>query len=200
MIGRYLAICEEVEGEFRRAKRLHGERIQCRAGCSDCCGQLFQITEVEAGWVSRGVRRLPQEVRDRMVEKAKTYLVARRSLTGLEEWGYVPLRGTRLPCPALDEHGACEIYEHRPLVCRKYGMPVWNADTKRLSACELNFKDGEELRDGKLIQIQTGIHERWKELQGVYNGAGGERVPEPICVGRAIVEDFSRFLEVGTES
>ena len=71
-------------------------------------------------------------------------------------------------------------------------MPLCNPDKPgRVFACELNFKDGDEISDSHLIQIQTGIHERWKQVQADYNDAGGMRDPKPFTVARAILEDFS---------
>lgn len=198
MMGRYLEICTEVEREFVRARRLHGERIHCRPGCSDCCSQLFQITEIEAAFVSRGVRKLDVAARERMTSRALVYLEERRKLVAAsgepEAWGSLPPPGTRLACPALED-GVCGIYQHRPLICRKFGIPLYNPDKpERVFACELNFRDGEAIEDGKLIQIQTGIHQRWKQVQADYNAAGGRRDQEPISVARAIVEDFSALV------
>jgi Fe-S-cluster containining protein len=152
---------------------------------------------VEAAFVSRGIRKIDAEVRKRITNRATEYLEKRRALTAAdgrpEVWGKLPPEGTRLACPALEEDGSCAIYEYRPLICRRYGVPVYNPDTGRVSACELNFRNGESIEDGKLIQIQTGIHERWKKVQGEYNAKGGYRDPVPISVGRAIVEDFSEL-------
>jgi Fe-S-cluster containining protein len=195
MIGRYLEICNAFEEEFQRNRALHGGRIHCRAGCSDCCHQLFQITEVEAVYISEGVSQLPAAAREALRAKAITYLASRRALVTVkgepEAWGSLPPPGTRLPCPAL-ENGVCRIYEHRPLICRKFGIPLYNPDRPgRVYACELNFGDGEEIVDGRLVQIQTGIHQEWKQLQSDYNDAGLPRDAEPLTVARAILEVFS---------
>ena len=109
-----------------------------------------------------------------------------------ESWGSLPPSGTRLPCPALLD-GVCIIYDFRPLMCHKFGMPLYNPDKPdQIFACELNFKNGEEIEDGKLIQIQTSIHRAWKELQSDYNQADGYRDSKPLTVARAILEDFSQ--------
>jgi Fe-S-cluster containining protein len=190
--------CAEVDAEFERNRRLHGDRIHCRAGCSDCCHQLFQITEMEAAAISAGVAKMPAETRERLRDRAAAYLDRRRALVAgigeQEAWGQLPPPGARLPCPALDD-GACALYEHRPLICRKYGIPLWNPDRPgRVYACSLNFGDGDEIVDPDLITIQTGIHTRWKQAQALYNQRGGLRDPHPITVARAIVEDFSACL------
>jgi Fe-S-cluster containining protein len=48
-------------------------------------------------------------------------------------------RTASTPCPNLDENGACLMYEHRPLVCRTFGLPLRNGDRYLGDVCELNF-------------------------------------------------------------
>lgn len=189
---RYLEIVAAVDNEFSRNRRLHGEKIQCRPGCTDCCYQLFQITEVEAAHISTGMKSLPARQSETLRERARVYIEARRKLVTEngepEAWGRLPPAGTRLACPALVD-GVCAIYDFRPLMCHKFGMPLFNPDKPdQIFACELNFKNGEEIEDPKLIQIQTSIHRAWTELQKDYNEAGGYRDPEPLTVARAILE------------
>lgn len=188
----YRFICDEVEGEFARNRERHGARMKCGPGCADCCSQLFQITEIEAATVSEGVRLLGPALRRRIETRAGEYLRRRSEITRASEaWGSLPPPGARLPCPALED-GRCQIYGHRPLICRRFGMPLYNPDRPgRVYACELNFASGEAIDDGQLIQIQTGIHEEWKGIQEWYNQHGGHRDAEPISVARAILEDFS---------
>jgi Fe-S-cluster containining protein len=190
---RYLGIVAAVDAEFQRNRELHGDRIHCRPGCSDCCHHLFQITEIEAAEISRGVQRLPPDAREALRARAREYVAARRALVTAsgepESWGRLPPPGTRLACPALDERGACSIYEFRPLMCHKFGMPLYNPDKPdRIFACELNFRDGEEIHDPDLIQIQTEIHAAWKALRAEYKQTGGYRDSEPLSVARAILE------------
>jgi Fe-S-cluster containining protein len=196
----YRQTAAEIEREFQRNRDLHSGRIQCRRGCTDCCHQLFQITEIEAAMVSAGVRELDPEVQRRIRARASGYIEARRAMVSHgepEAWGQLPPPGSRLLCPLLED-GACLIYDHRPLLCRKFGIPLWNPDRPgRVYACELNFRDGDEISDPELIQIQTGIHERWKQVQVRYNAAGGRRFGEAITVARAVLEDFSALESDG---
>jgi Fe-S-cluster containining protein len=196
----YRQTAAEIEREFERNRELHGERIQCRRGCTDCCHQLFQITEIEAAMISAGVRELDQEVQQRIRARASGYMETRRVMVSQgepEAWGQLPPPGSRLLCPLLED-GACLIYDHRPLLCRKFGIPLWNPDRPgRVYACELNFRDGDEISDPALIQIQTGIHEGWKQVQVRYNSAGGRRFGEAITVARAVLEDFSALASCG---
>jgi len=194
-MSEYHRVSAAYEEEFRRNRQLHGTRIRCERGCSECCHQLFQITELEAVEISRGVRSLPPEQAEVLRARADAYLSARKVLTGApdepEAWGSLPPPGSRLACPALDE-GACAIYPHRPLICRKFGIPLWNPDRPgRVYACALNFREGDEIADGQLIQIQTALHVDWKGVQAAYSRAGQWRDPDALTVARAIVEDFS---------
>ena len=199
MIDAFERICLQIDEEFDRNRRLHAARIQCRPGCTDCCQQLFQITEVEAAYISRGMKTLDAALQEELKARARPYLEERQKLVARtgepEAWGSLPAPGTRLPCPAL-RGGVCAIYDFRPLICRKFGMPLYNPDKPgRVFACELNFRDGEEIHDPHLIQIQTGIHQRWKAVEQDYNDATRPRDAEPLTVARAILEDFSRRLD-----
>lgn len=194
----YLEVAAAWEKEFARHKDLYGEKIHCRRGCDDCCHHLFQITEVEAAYISRAVKDLPDEDRARMAERAAKYLKEREKLLAERDvpdaWGSLPPPGMRLPCPALEDH-ACRVYSHRPVICRKYGMPLYNPQRpERIFACELNFKPGEEIEATELVQIQTGIHDRWAGLQATYNEGGGRRDEMPLTIARAILEDFEPYL------
>ncbi|MBI4553910.1 MAG: YkgJ family cysteine cluster protein [Candidatus Latescibacteria bacterium] len=168
----YRAVAGLVEQEFDRNLRLYGDRIQCGRGCSSCCGQMFRITLVDAAILSRAVKQLAPEARAALQSKARTYLKERTRLIQeraremeRDDDREVPTTGLRLPCPALDGN-ACSLYESRPLVCRKWGIPLYDPhhpDT--LQACELNFPPGTVIEDDDLIERQTEIAERWGALK-----------------------------------
>jgi Fe-S-cluster containining protein len=186
------------EEEFARNKRLHGAKIQCRRGCTDCCHHLFQITELEAAFISTAVKSLPPEKRQPMKQRARQYTEDREKLLSDRQipdaWGSLPPPGLRLACPALEDD-ACQIYENRPLICRKYGMPLYNPrKPDQVFACELNFKPGEEIEDSRLVQIHTNLYHQAVEVQAEYNRQGGRRDTKPINVARAILEDFEGYL------
>jgi Fe-S-cluster containining protein len=187
-----------VSGEFRRNQKLHGGRIHCKAGCDDCCHHLFQISEIEAAEISLFVKELPAASRSLLEDRARPYRPARETI--MKRHGYLDARGnlpspeTRLGCAALVD-GRCAIYDHRPLICRKYGMPLVDPrQPGRVFACELNFKRGEQIDDHQLVEIQTGLSESWGEVQRDYDHAGGRRHDLPISVADAILEDFEDYL------
>jgi uncharacterized protein len=175
MTDRYLLIVEAVDAEFARNRELHGDRIHCRPGCTDCCYHVFPISALEAARILKGLEQMEPEQRQALEGRAREYLSERL------------LRGTRLPCPALVE-GVCSIYEFRPLMCHKFGMPLYNPDKPgQIFACELNFANGEEIRDSQLIPIQTAIHEAWKEVRTEYDASQRDEERSPMTVAHAIL-------------
>ncbi len=90
------AIHTAVSTSARRLEVLHGDALQCRRGCHDCCVDDIRVFEVEAARIT-----------SRYAE-----LLARGTPH--------PAGG----CAFLDEDGGCRIYEARPYVCRTQGLPL----------------------------------------------------------------------------
>ena len=74
----------------------HRDRLQCRPGCSSCCGDDLTVWAVEADLI-------------------------RRHHADLLDTGSPHPEGA---CAFLDDLGRCRIYEHRPYVCRTQGYPL----------------------------------------------------------------------------
>ncbi len=86
-----------------------------------------------------------------------------------------------LPCPALGAEGECTIYESRPVICRRFGMPIYDyKNPASVHACELNFKDGDEITDELLVPNQTEIGKKWDELKAEF-GEGATTIAEAIA-------------------
>ena len=91
---------EEVDRAARHLAERHGDRLQCRRGCSPCCIDELTVFEVEAVNIQR----------------------ARGRLLGC---GRPHPEGA---CAFLDSRGSCRIYALRPYVCRTQGLPLrWRA-------------------------------------------------------------------------
>ncbi len=186
------SVCATADREFARGAALHGARILCKRGCSDCCGQVFRITEPEAARISQFVAALPAPERDQLRATALDYLHKRARLFGATKTWESPLpHGARLPCPALGPDGACRIYSARPIICRKFGVPVFNPDKGSVMACELNFKPGDPIEDGQLVSQQTALYRAQQDLQSAWNASGAPRVDDPLCVASALAKDLS---------
>lgn len=141
-----------IQTEFDRNLEMYGDKIQCRKGCSKCCSQIFRITALDGWIISEHIKSLPKERQRELKQKAQRYKQGE-------------------PCPALGNQGECTIYEARPVICRRFGMPIYDYKTpNNVHACELNFKDGEEILDNELIPNQTEIGKKWDEVKNEFGG------------------------------
>jgi Fe-S-cluster containining protein len=144
---KFYDITDLIQVEFDRNLEIYGDKIQCRKGCSKCCSQIFRITKLDGWMISQHVKSLPEARRNELKQKAGEYAEG-------------------LPCPALGLEGECTIYEARPVICRRFGMPIYDyKNPANVHACELNFKDGDEITDDKLIPNQTEIGMKWDEVK-----------------------------------
>src|SRR6266705_1159607 len=171
----YEAHIAGVDREFRRVFQKFADRMQCRRGCSMCCSQMFSISLVEAAYVSRA--------------KALTSVDDEQ-----DDEGITPKPGARLPCPALKDD-ACSIYNARPIICRKWGIPVFNPKKPlEIQACHLNFQPGEEIDMDGLIEPQVALLEEWVELKR----RARHELNHPkttATVAEAMLEDYEQILE-----
>ncbi len=202
----YRELLSLVDEEFNRVRDMFIDRMQCRKGCSSCCHQLFSINAIEAAYISQGVRELEPDVQDGMRLRASAYL---EELTGAEvdpdqtiedhsrlvEQALGNLAGRHhIPCPALVDD-ACSIYSHRPVMARKFGIPLWNPNNPRvLQACELNFKPGEVIEAEGVVEPQVALEYQWLEFKTRVEQELG--LPKLVAtVASAVVFDYHRFLE-----
>ena len=144
-----------------------GSHLVCRPGCTQCCIGVFPIAHEDAARLRAGVDLLTQSDPARA---ARIQARVAASLTRLDPWFPGDIATGILhedyeaailfeefandePCPVLDlDHGTCDLYEHRPILCRTFGPPMrteegnlatcelcyTHASTEEIAACELN--------------------------------------------------------------
>lgn len=125
------------------------EHIMCRAGCSECCHQTFRVSELEGEQLRIGLAAATPAVQAEIAARAAAYQPGRSEA-----------------CPALAGDGTCQVYEHRPRICRKYGIPLWHPDRpEELKTCRLNFRAVEDLEAALIVEPQAGWAEDWIALR-----------------------------------
>jgi len=147
------AMLREVDAALARGARRAGRHLVCRPGCTLCCIGPFDITVLDAARLRAGLAAL------RARDGGKAAAVQRRARAawarlaggfpgdagrgrladddGAREAFFA--RHAAEPCPALDRGtGRCELYAHRPLSCRTFGLPVRSGGVE-LPPCELCF-------------------------------------------------------------
>lgn len=183
---RFNEVSELIQTEFNRNIEKYGEKIKCRKGCSQCCSQIFRITLIDGFIISEHVNSLDAERKSELKEKSISYLKNVKSFESDDSLSH--FREPKLPCPALGKEGECTIYEARPVICRRFGPPVYDyKNPGNLFACELNFKDGQEIIDEELIPLQTKIGIKWDKLKTDFNKSAVYKKNASTTIAEAIL-------------
>jgi Fe-S-cluster containining protein len=148
-----LSLIQIVDNAVADAYRRGGHHLVCKPGCSQCCIGVFPIAHQDAARLREGLLAL-EHTDPAKATRIRTRVAA--SLTRLDPWFPGDLATGILnedyqaailfeefandePCPVLDlEHGTCDLYEHRPILCRTFGPPM-RTEENNLATCELCF-------------------------------------------------------------
>ena len=140
----YPALLTQLDHWFSAAEAEHPGVIPCKSGCTACCQGPFDISVADALLVRAAVRVLPAATKAGV--EARAAILARR-IRHLEPawqspWDIADIGDERfdrisealsdVPCPMLDEHGACVIYSRRPLICRWMGLGMEAEDGRAI--------------------------------------------------------------------
>ena len=141
----YTRILDRADDFFRSVADAQPQNLQCGKGCSLCCYGLFEIGSGDVPLIAEGLEKLHPSRRKMIIRRAQE-IVASTSHPDLRNCAPSTReaffeRTAATPCPNLNERGECLMYEHRPLVCRTFGLPLRNADDYIGDICELNFRD-----------------------------------------------------------
>ena len=137
----YRKILERADEHFASVMAAQPQNLQCGAGCSLCCYGLFEIGSGDVPVIAEGLEKLPPAKRKKVIKRAlEIEQLNLRESTPEEKEAYFD-RTQATPCPNLDEAGLCMMYEHRPLVCRTFGLPLREGRKYLGDVCELNFTE-----------------------------------------------------------
>ncbi len=99
------ALVAKVDAFDVTVRERRAAEMECRAGCSACCGQQLSVCDVEAALLREGIATLDDAARERLAVRLESL---------------VP----ESACVFLDLGGRCAVYASRPLVCRTQGLPL----------------------------------------------------------------------------
>ena len=141
----YTRILDRADDFFRSVAESQPQNLQCGRGCSLCCYGLFEIGSGDVPLIAEGLAKLHPSRRKMVIRRSQEILESSkhpdlRECSPAEKEAFFE-RTASTPCPNLNEKGECLMYEHRPLVCRTFGLPLRNADEYIGDVCELNFTD-----------------------------------------------------------
>lgn len=171
---KYEKLVAASDAAFDRVKKTHADCVRCAEGCSDCCHAIFDLTLIEALYINhRFKEKFQGEARAQLDEKAnrsdrQLVKIKRKAHQDLldgksEEEILADLARERVRCPLLNTQDLCDLYDHRPLTCRFYGIPT--AIAGKGHTCGLSdFKQGEKYPTVNLDAINGRLQEISAEL------------------------------------
>jgi len=142
-----------VDAALADASLRSGPHLVCRPGCTQCCIGVFPIAHQDAARLREGLVIVSQSDPAR-AERIRTRVA--QSLARLDPWfpgnvdsGILSEDEEQMilfeefandePCPVLDpDRGTCDLYEHRPILCRTFGPPMRTPE-QNLATCELCY-------------------------------------------------------------
>jgi Fe-S-cluster containining protein len=138
----YREILDRADRFFRDVAASQPDQLQCN-GCSLCCYGLFEISAADIPGLAEGLSALHHSRRAAVIRRAVAIVAESvhpnlRECTPMEKDAFFH-RTASTRCPNLSEEGRCLVYEHRPLVCRTFGVPLREGDRYVGDVCDLNF-------------------------------------------------------------
>jgi Fe-S-cluster containining protein len=161
----YTRVLDRADDFFRSIAESQPQNLQCGRGCSLCCYGLFEIGSGDVPLIAEALEKLHPSRRKMIVRRAQEIVESSnhpelRDCSADEKAAFFE-RTAATPCPNLNERGECLMYEHRPLVCRTFGLPLRNADDYIGDICELNFTDAPQAdREAAAWDLQ------WEDVLG----------------------------------
>jgi Fe-S-cluster containining protein len=131
----YETLAAQMDAVFEKIRQAHPDCVSCAKGCSDCCHAMFDLSLVEAMYVNRRFNERYQglersAIQERADASERENVRIKRNLFRLSQEGkterevFQEAGKIRMRCPLLNDRDQCDLYEHRPITCRLYGVPT----------------------------------------------------------------------------
>ena len=131
----YEALSQAADQVFEKVKADYPDCVKCDRECADCCHALFDLTLIEALYINaRFNARFEGAEREAALEIANR---ADRTIHKLKRGAFRDLKAgkdendiladlatQKVRCPLLNDKDLCDLYDHRPITCRLYGIPT----------------------------------------------------------------------------
>jgi Fe-S-cluster containining protein len=209
---KYFTAYEELAGSVNKAfKQIANDfpkEVNCRPGCSDCCHALFDLTLIEAIYISKKFRETytddikRHEIIDRAAAadreiyrlKKKAFDDQKNGASDIEIIGKMAME--RVRCPLLNNNNECDLYDYRPLNCRVYGVPTETSGASHICG-RTGFVQGEKYPTIKMDRLYEYLYkissEMVKNMNTKFTRMGDMLMP----VSMAIMTDFDdRYLGI----
>ncbi len=103
----------KMDAAYDSAAKQHG--FVCNGCEENCCKTLFyHHTFLEFFYLVQGLQKLTVETRQALYKRAQKVVLAQRAASAVTVF--------RKMCP-LNQNSRCQLYAHRPMICRLHGIP-----------------------------------------------------------------------------
>lgn len=206
----YEALSQAADQVFNKVKSEYPDCVKCDRECADCCHALFDLTLIEALYLNaRFKARIGDEKREALLETANR---ADRTIHKLKREAYRDLKAGKeetdiladlasknVRCPLLNDQDLCELYDHRPITCRLYGIPTSIGGLGRTCALS-GFEGGKPYPTVDIDKIHGRLQEISGELLRALKSQNIKLVDLLMPLSMALVTDFDEgFLGIATE-
>ena len=160
---KYEAFVKQLDGVFETVRQQYPDCVKCKLACSDCCHALFDLSLIEALYVNR--RFIESVAEERRVEILEDANKTDRKIYRLKRAAFKAVDGGKKSEEQvlLNQDDRCDLYTHRPVTCRLYGIPT--AISGRGHTCGLSdFKEGTSYPTVNLDSVHAKLHELSQEV------------------------------------
>ena len=200
IFDKYEVLVKTAEDVFARVKSDFPECVKCKTGCSDCCHALFDLTLIEALYINQQFnQKIDETKKAELIEKAnradrKIYKIKRNAYksasAGTEEDEILSaMAKERVRCPLLNSEDTCDLYDHRPITCRLYGIPT--AIKNKSHTCGLSgFNEGKSYPTVNMDALHRKLYELSVELIGSVRSKHIKMADMLVPLSMALLTDF----------
>ncbi|MFP3928570.1 MAG: hypothetical protein ACLFUP_06665 [Desulfobacteraceae bacterium] len=202
----YEALASKADQAFEKVAEDYPECVRCSVHCDDCCYAVFGVFLIEAAYLQYHFSGLPNGYKSEAIlrcSRADQELdaIQRRlqETQGASEGGHELLSSERVRCPLLNEDRECILYNHRPITCRVYGIPVKVEGKARV--CHLaGFEPGGTYPAFDLDGFYRDLYDMSKELVEKAGGEDPSRAGLLISVSKAITSPLEALIHEPLET
>ncbi|MBL0713437.1 MAG: YkgJ family cysteine cluster protein [Desulfosarcina sp.] len=203
----YEALSQAADQVFEKVKSEYPDCVKCDRECADCCYALFDLTLIEAIYLNaRFKARFRDDAREAVLAKANR---ADRTIHKLKREAYRDLKAgkseddiladlatQKVRCPLLNDKDLCDLYDHRPITCRLYGIPTSIGGLGRTCALS-GFEGGKSYPTVNIDKIHARLQEISGELLRDLKSKNIKLVDLLMPLSMALITDFDEgFLGI----
>ncbi len=201
--AKYEAIVTMADGIFEKVKKEYPREVKCREGCADCCHALFDLTLIEAVYLNYHFNRnFDSDTRTKMVENAnridrqifkiknEAFQLHKKGKNEVDILGFTATQRAR--CPLLNEADQCDLYEHRPITCRIYGIPISSKGMSHICG-RSGFEKGQSYPTINIDTIYKYLYDLSAELIADIKSRYVKMADLLVPVSHAMITDYDDY-------